>query len=52
MTNKKMTAEANSTLYILHSTLFVEVLLEGGELVLFQDAALPPCCDEAEAIAH
>ena len=32
--------------------LFIEVLLEGGKLVLLQDTTLPPRLDEAEAVAH
>ena len=34
------------------SILFVEVLFEGGELVLAQDDALPPGFQEAQAVAH
>ena len=32
--------------------LFVEVLLEGCELILLQDATLPPRLDETKTVAH
>lgn len=32
--------------------LFVEILLEGGKLVLLQHATLPPRFEEAKAVAH
>lgn len=45
-------AVANSTLYNLHSTLFVEVFLEGLEFVLLQYAPLPPRFNESQTVAH
>lgn len=33
-------------------TLFIEVLLKSGELILATDAAFPPSIDETEAVAH
>ena len=45
-------AVANSTLYILHSTLRIEVLFKGLELIFAEYAALPPRLDETKSVAH